>query len=311
MVDYASLKVVDLKDLVSKRGLQKPDLRLKQHFVDVLCADDARSPGQSSSSAQQDRDSLQSSDLVNERIRSPLQTRDANVHMNPHDSSTKCKRVEINLTASDSETDVDAAGPISKSQRLKGDVGSVPTSSTQSAGAHPKHEARNRTDASRFSLASSSSTNLHGTHEREAWLADDGGFDEIVGSSQDDALGSDDMHLYGDLSTKIVGCQYYRGYSNPGEHILMRREPGNPYDSNAIRIDNIAGAQIGHIPRRVAEKLAKYSKFDGLKQLRYHSHRMSCAPRPLQWTTDRCAWKVSLLARLVRRIKFIDIQDSS
>lgn len=46
--------------------------------------------------------------------------------------------------------------------------------------------------------------------------------------------------------------------ANAGEHILIRREPGNPYDSNAIRVDNVAGVQIGHIPRKVAEKLAKY-----------------------------------------------------
>ena len=38
----------------------------------------------------------------------------------------------------------------------------------------------------------------------------------------------------------------------------MRREPGNQYDSNAIRIDNVAGVQIGHIPRGVAGKLAKF-----------------------------------------------------
>lgn len=46
--------------------------------------------------------------------------------------------------------------------------------------------------------------------------------------------------------------------ANAGEHVLIKREPGNPYDSNAIRVDNVAGIQIGHIPRRVAEKLAKY-----------------------------------------------------
>jgi SWI/SNF-related matrix-associated actin-dependent regulator of chromatin subfamily A3 len=30
------------------------------------------------------------------------------------------------------------------------------------------------------------------------------------------------------------------------------------YDSNAIRVDNVLGRQIGHIPRAVAEKLAPY-----------------------------------------------------
>ncbi|EGP87933.1 SNF2 family DNA-dependent ATPase domain-containing protein [Zymoseptoria tritici IPO323] len=105
-----------------------------------------------------------------------------------------------------------------------------------------------------FAAAGSSTT------EREAWLANDieDDIDEVIGSSQDDAAGSDRLQLYGDLSIKIVGCQYYRGNANPGEHILMRREPGNPYDTNAIRIDNVSGHQIGHIPRKTAEKLSKY-----------------------------------------------------
>ena len=36
----------------------------------------------------------------------------------------------------------------------------------------------------------------------------------------------------------------------------MRREPGNPYDSNALRIDNVVRDQIGHIGRNNAAKLA-------------------------------------------------------
>ena len=39
---------------------------------------------------------------------------------------------------------------------------------------------------------------------------------------------------------------------------MLRREPDNPYDSNAIRVDNINQAQIGHIPRRIAAKLAPF-----------------------------------------------------
>jgi SWI/SNF-related matrix-associated actin-dependent regulator of chromatin subfamily A3 len=71
---------------------------------------------------------------------------------------------------------------------------------------------------------------------------------------QDAANGTDELHLYGDLSTKIVGVQYYRGFSCEGEVILVRRESGNPYDSNVIRIGNVNRQQIGHIPRRMAEK---------------------------------------------------------
>ena len=39
---------------------------------------------------------------------------------------------------------------------------------------------------------------------------------------------------------------------------MIRREPGNPYDSNAIRVDNINRQQIGHIPKNIAAKLAPY-----------------------------------------------------
>lgn len=39
---------------------------------------------------------------------------------------------------------------------------------------------------------------------------------------------------------------------------MIRREPGNPYDRNAIRVDNVAGEQIGHIPRQMAAKVARY-----------------------------------------------------
>ncbi|KAI7710312.1 hypothetical protein KC353_g9781, partial [Hortaea werneckii] len=103
---------------------------------------------------------------------------------------------------------------------------------------------------------------MHSRAERESWLvADDdedhGDMDEIVSSTQG-AVDNDELHLFGILPTKIVGVQYYRGIANPGEYILLRREPGNPYDRNSIRVDNVGGEQIGHIPRRIAAKLASY-----------------------------------------------------
>lgn len=66
----------------------------------------------------------------------------------------------------------------------------------------------------------------------------------------------DSYELYGILNTKIVGCRFYDGRVTVGEYVTVRREPRNPYDSNAIRIDNIQAKQIGHIPRQVAAKLA-------------------------------------------------------
>jgi hypothetical protein len=44
---------------------------------------------------------------------------------------------------------------------------------------------------------------------------------------------------------KIVGVQYYRGIATTGENLLFVREPRNPYDRNAIRVDNVANIQVG------------------------------------------------------------------
>ena len=60
------------------------------------------------------------------------------------------------------------------------------------------------------------------------------------------------------IDGKLVGIQYYNGYASPGERVMAAREPSNPYDRNAIRITNVQGNQIGHIPRQVAAKLAPY-----------------------------------------------------
>ena len=62
--------------------------------------------------------------------------------------------------------------------------------------------------------------------------------------------------LYGILNTKIVGCRFYDGQATVGEYVRVKREPGNPYDTNAFRIDNVLRDQIGHIGRKEAAKLA-------------------------------------------------------
>lgn len=67
-----------------------------------------------------------------------------------------------------------------------------------------------------------------------------------------------DTELYGYVGTKIVGCRYYNGYVAPNEMVMARREPHNPYDRNAIQVLNVRSEQIGHIPRTMAEKLARF-----------------------------------------------------
>ncbi|KAK0666119.1 putative DNA repair and recombination protein RAD5B [Cercophora samala] len=66
------------------------------------------------------------------------------------------------------------------------------------------------------------------------------------------------LELYGSLASKIVGVRYYNGVVTIGEVVVSRREPSNQYDENAIRIDNVFGSQVGHVPRTVASKLAPY-----------------------------------------------------
>jgi hypothetical protein len=53
--------------------------------------------------------------------------------------------------------------------------------------------------------------------------------------------------LYGRLNIKTVGIQHYRGVIHVQEAVFLIREPRNPYDPNAIRVDNISRVQIGHI----------------------------------------------------------------
>lgn len=83
--------------------------------------------------------------------------------------------------------------------------------------------------------------------------------DDIIILSQDDSnRAGESFELYGVLHTKIVGIQYYKGHATDGEFVIIRREPSNRFDKNAIRVDNVRRDQIGHIPRTVAAKLSDY-----------------------------------------------------
>ncbi|RAL05550.1 DEAD/DEAH box helicase [Aspergillus ibericus CBS 121593] len=104
-----------------------------------------------------------------------------------------------------------------------------------------------------FVPPSQSSQVYGGEDEDDAQAAD------LIQGSQDVDDSSIGTYIhYGDLQTKIVGVRYYRGHATIGEHVRIQRDIGNAYDSNAIRVSNVMGAQIGHIPRTMAAKLAKY-----------------------------------------------------
>ncbi|KAE8354317.1 SNF2 family N-terminal domain-containing protein [Aspergillus coremiiformis] len=100
---------------------------------------------------------------------------------------------------------------------------------------------------------SQSSQIFAGEDEDDAQAAD-----LVPGSQAADDPASGNYMPYGNVQTKIVGVRYYNGHATYGEHVILRRDPGNQYDSNAIRVENVMGVQIGHIPRIMAAKLAKY-----------------------------------------------------
>ncbi|EXJ83871.1 hypothetical protein A1O1_07499 [Capronia coronata CBS 617.96] len=112
-----------------------------------------------------------------------------------------------------------------------------------------------------YSSSYSQSTPTHSKAERASWLASTQEEEADIAREIDLTEDFDDdvyenYQLYGILDTKIVGCRFYDGRATVGEYVRVRREPSNPYDSNAIRIDNVLRDQIGHIGRQVAAKLA-------------------------------------------------------
>lgn len=60
----------------------------------------------------------------------------------------------------------------------------------------------------------------------------------------------------GSIFTQLAGGQFYDAHLDPGERIHLEREPDNPHDRNAIRVDDHAFRPAGHLPRRVADWLA-------------------------------------------------------
>jgi hypothetical protein len=62
--------------------------------------------------------------------------------------------------------------------------------------------------------------------------------------------------LLGEIETRVVGMQYYENVAAPGEQANLEREPENPHDAHAIRVENGLFEPIGHISRRMCSWLA-------------------------------------------------------
>ncbi|CAK8680468.1 unnamed protein product [Clavelina lepadiformis] len=84
--------------------------------------------------------------------------------------------------------------------------------------------------------------------EQEVVLNYDGDGDSSNSSANDD--------YFGFLNGVIVGIRYYSGMVSNREMVGLQREPNNPYDCNAVRVNNIRGEQVGHIKRELARALA-------------------------------------------------------
>jgi SWI/SNF-related matrix-associated actin-dependent regulator of chromatin subfamily A3 len=96
---------------------------------------------------------------------------------------------------------------------------------------------------------------------------------EVIELSQDNEEANGWLCI-GAVNAKVVGLRYYSGFATVGEVVMVRREPSNPYDSNAIRVNNVQGNQIGHIPRHIASQLAKYMvRCKSPSNLNYISHQ--------------------------------------
>jgi SWI/SNF-related matrix-associated actin-dependent regulator of chromatin subfamily A3 len=63
-------------------------------------------------------------------------------------------------------------------------------------------------------------------------------------AGDDSEGGEPELQLLGGFETQIVGIRYYQGEVGRNEMVSLVREPRNPYDANAIRVDNIRGEQV-------------------------------------------------------------------
>ncbi|XP_078524110.1 helicase-like transcription factor isoform X2 [Lissotriton helveticus] len=91
--------------------------------------------------------------------------------------------------------------------------------------------------------------------------------DDTIAASADEDVES--AILYGTIRGNVVGLRYYTGVVNNNEMVALQREPTNPYDRNAVKVNNVNGEQVGHIKKELAAALAhimdnKLAKIEGV-----------------------------------------------
>jgi len=78
-----------------------------------------------------------------------------------------------------------------------------------------------------------------------------------------ETLTSHDYHSGSHICTRVAGVTFDGRHTIIarlviGEEILLKREPTNPYDRNAISVERQNGQQIGYINRYLAATLAPF-----------------------------------------------------
>ncbi len=106
--------------------------------------------------------------------------------------------------------------------------------------------------------------------EERYWYPDDGGSVWLAGYSITDpqtgallARDAPELAARGLRVAGVAGAARHHAEAlagddvAPGRPLVLRRDPGNPHDANAIAVyPTGGGAQVGWVPREIAEQLA-------------------------------------------------------
>jgi hypothetical protein len=101
------------------------------------------------------------------------------------------------------------------------------------------------------------------------WYPEDGGIVWLAGYTVVDAVSgaflardAPELAAAGLRIAGVAGAARHHGgalgsgAAAPGRRLVLRREPGNPHDANAIAVATEDGEQLGYVPRELAAELA-------------------------------------------------------
>ena len=104
-------------------------------------------------------------------------------------------------------------------------------------------------------------------YEERYWYPDDGGIVWLAGYSlvdpdSGDFLARDDPRVRerGLLVANVAGARFHEealqsAGAAPGRSLVLRRDPDNPHDPDAVAVDTEDGAHLGFVPRELAPRV--------------------------------------------------------